>query len=216
MVAKSPPKKVRQRFPRENEILSKLEITRLECVSELESARSAFEHYVNPEALYHENPTAEEVNRMNAAFTEWVLFDCDLFDGGTLFEQMAIEDPTLAECAATQFYSRFWVIEQDPKRGRVILRDMATRRDFEVRSPHIARVTHWGSGTLGTRIARSRGIWREIGHMTLHDNAPSTPLPACSGRPRTIQRDAATFIVNVEQVIGHHGVFRDTATSFEL
>ena len=210
MAAKSQSKKNRQRFPEYQEIVTTLETTKRRSPYEFEFAQSLFETLVDPEVHYRENPLPAEIIRTNAAFTEWFLFDCGVFDGNTLFELMAEDNPTLAECARTQFYARFWVVEQDPERGRVVLRDLETCRDYPVRSSHIAENQRWARGTLGTRIARVRGVWREVGQIALHDNAESEPLPAHTGGRRRIQRDPAAFIINVEQVLGSHGVFLDT------
>lgn len=215
MAAMNAGKRVRQRFPRPEEIIEALEQTREEHPQEYEFSCNLFEVFVNPEVIYNDAPTPDELVRLNAAFTEWFLFDCDVLEGRTPFEVMAKDDPTLAECAQTQFYSRFWVVERDAERKQVTLRDMATCEDYIVRSTHIARNERWAKGTLGTRIAQAHGVWHEIGQMVLHDNAPSEPLPQAEERKGHVQHDATAFIKNLEQLLGRRGAYADTLESFE-
>ncbi len=200
----------RQRFPKPEEMADELERMKLEYPEQFEFGRNVFELFVDPEAYRVDEPSDLDICRANAAFSEWFLFDFDIFDGLTLFEMMAEHDPSLDECAQTQFYSRFWVVDQDAKRGRVVLRDTCTQLDYTVRSPHIAHCERWANGVLGTRIGRAHGRWREVGQLTLHDNVPSEPLPQRKGKKRRHMHDPAAFLVNVEQTIGHYGAFRES------
>ena len=215
MATKSQSKKNRQRFPEYQEIVTMLETTKRRSPYEFEFAQSLFETLVDPEVHYHENPQPAEIIRTNAAFTEWFLFDCGVFDGNTLFELMAEDDPTLAECARTQFYARFWVISQDPERDLTQLRDMNTHGDFWVTDASLARKEQWQTGTLGMRIAQVGGIWYYAGQLQLHDVAPSDPAPCDEEVTQGIHEPAA-FISDVESVLGHYGAYTDRVLGYQV
>lgn len=175
-----------------------------------EVARIIFEDRVDPDAYHQETPSAGDIIQCNMAFSEWSLFDFDLGAGMTPLRRAARKDPTLTEFADTQFYSLFWVIEQDKEKGVGLLRDMVTCEDFLVHDTALARNSRWAKGLLGSRIARVGDEWRFAGQVHLHDNndIPSEPHVASSDGLGI--QDPEAFISHVEQVLGHHGIYHDT------
>ena len=89
---------------------------------DIERAKDLFSTFVDPAINYMPNPTSAQVNAVNCSFTEWCFYDFVLepdpsgtpFAGTTVLEDAAAEDPSLKQLADTQFFSSFWVIEQDP------------------------------------------------------------------------------------------------------
>ena len=189
-----------------------------------ERARDHFVAFVDPAAYYKPYPTVAEINAVNSAFTEWVLFDFDFAQAAaaerageplpeapqTLVEAYAQGDATVEELARTQFFSTFWVIAQDPKRKLSVMRETRTCRDFEVSCDLISTRRNWTSGTVNARIASVGGRWVSCGRCLSHDSAPSEPQPACMTQTDP-ERDSSRFIELVRELEGVTGRFVATA-----
>lgn len=209
-------KRLEQRIPTHEEINDILKEVKRDEYELFEFSRFMFETIVDPEACHalQRDPDAEM--QCDMAFTEWMLFDFEPEPGMSLIKRAARKNREFAEYAKTQFYSRFWVIEQHPKKGWSLLRDTFTNVDYRVYDDTIARRRKWRKGTLGIRIARVKGVWYAAGQLYLHDNAKSKPQPACKEKHKGPRNNPLAFIVNVEQVIGHTGSFRESAWIEEL
>lgn len=201
---------IKQRWPEDEELRDILFDLKFGSPALFRVAQCLFEEYVDPEICYHSNPSNDEIVHYNMAFSEWSLFDFDLGDGMTPIRRAALLDPTLGEFASSQFYSLFWVIEQNQDTCVSRLRDTITCADFLVYDHVLAHNSRWAKGILGSRLAKVNGDWRFAGQVHLHDNATSTPAahdPAAEGA--TIQ-DPYAFIRHVEAVMGHNGIYHGT------
>ena len=204
-----------QREPRDEEIQDLLQEFKASHHETFELTQNIFSMLVDPELYYQDRVGADQVAYVNLIYSEWFLFDFKLEGGLSLIEEAAIDDPTIADYASSQFYSRFWVTKQDRRRGVITLRDMHTQDEFEVWDRKAACRRAWRKGTLGTRIARVGDVWVTAGKTSLHDNAPSKPLPARLGARDGFKRDPWLFLREAEAVIGHRGVFRETLSALE-
>lgn len=204
-----------QRWPSTEELAGILGAIKLNDTVLFEKASELFSEVVDPEVAHEEDPSKEDCDRCNMAFSEWVLFDYDLGLGYSVLERMAHMDASLVDFVTTQFFSRFWVISQDPEHDMSVLRDLRTHEDFEVHSHHIANQPRWATGTLGTRLACVNDEWRSAGRLSLHDNAASEPGPASAYPMGRGIHDRYAFIENVRLLYGHEGDLRDTILSVE-
>ena len=207
---------VDQREPRDEEIQEFLDEFKTKHKETFELTRDLFSVLVNPELYYQDDVTEAEAMNLNLIFTEWALFDFKLESGLSLIEEAAVDDPSISEFAKTQFYSRFWLVKQDRRRGVVTLRDTLTQDEFEVWSSELAHKRAWRKGTLGTRIARVGDVWVTAGKTFLHDNAPDKPLPAKPGAREDYEADPWQYLREVEAVVGHDGIFRDSLRVVDL
>lgn len=178
-----------------------------------ERARDLFSTFVDPAINYMPHPTSAQINAVNCAFTEWCFYDFVLdpdpdggpFAGTTVLEDAAREDPSLKRLADTQFFSSFWVIEQDREHGLSLLREQTTCQDFIVHDPMIARRERWASGTLNARLALSDGIWETCGRCISHDNHETEPMPQRLGEGKPPKCDRARFILLTRDLQGVDG-----------
>lgn len=204
-----------QRWPTDEELEKCLMTFKMGDPLAFERAQTTFTAIVDPKVAYDENPSQDDIDYCNMAFSEWALFDFDFGYGTSLMDRAAMADDSLAEFAQSQFFSRFWVISQDRRHNTSVLRDMRTHEDFVVHSHHIAHRPRWAKGTLGVRLACVGDQWACPGKIFLHDNAPSDPEPVTALPKGRGVRDALAFIENFEQVYGQHGSYRDTLLGTE-
>lgn len=197
---------VAQRWPKDEELAEILMDVKYGMPYYFEIARGLFQEMVDPEPYRKESPSAGDIIQCNMCFSEWVLFDFDLGDGLTPLRRAAMSDPTLSEFADTQFYSLFWVLEQDWKHSVSLLRDRLTHEDFLVHDKGLARNTRWAKGQLGSRLACVDGEWRFAGQVHMHDNAPSCPEPHEGWSEGKGIQDPMAFLDHVRLVLGHDGI----------
>lgn len=201
-----------QRIPTAEECAEALQRFKFEEPLRFAFAQDVFSSYVDPDVCYQDDPDPTDVLRCDMAFTEWVFFDFDQGEGTTVARKLAEERQEFTEFAKTQFYARFWVVKQSPKKGTSVLRDMRTRIDYVVEDKGLAERKRWSKGTLGTRIARANGMWYMVGQFSMHDNADSEPLPPCK-EEELVPYDSLAFIANVEALMGRWGDLRSTLIS---
>ena len=199
-----------QRQPLDSEIVETLGRFKAENTEAFNLAQTIFTILVDPHVAYKEDFCEEDAQFVNGIFTEWVLYDFRLSNGQTLMEEMAEADSSIRQFAETQFYSRFWVVRQDRRRGVATLRDTETLAEYEVWDKHIATTRKWRKGTLGTRIAQVGDIWVTCGQTCLHDNAASKPQKAKGATTTERNQDQWRFLREVEAVIGHNGIYHES------
>lgn len=209
-------KRLEQRIPTAEEVSELLKDVKRDEYELFELSRMVFETFVDPEVCHALERDAQAEMQCDMAFTEWMLFDFEPDAGMTLMKRAARRNREFSEFTKTQFYSRFWVIEQHPKKGWSILRDTSTNIDYRVYDETIAQRRKWRKGTLGVRIARVKGVWYTAGQVYLHDNAKSKPQPPSKDKGKRRCNDPLAFLINVEQVIGHCGSYRESARIEEL
>jgi len=173
-------------------------------------AQEEFMDFVEPAVAYMAYPDPLELEKLNALFSEWFLFDFDAGDGLSPLEEAAGESELLSQIADTQFFSHFWVMSQDAKSCVVELRDVRSGEDFSIIEPDIARQPKWAKGTIGVRLARIDDVWTPACQSFLHDNAPSKPVPAGDVRADEDRRDPHLFIDLVEKVFGNFGEYHES------
>ena len=104
------------------------------------------------------------------AMAEWLMYDGIDDKGLGILGHAAMADRSLAECAGTQFYSLFHVIEQDPASSTALLREFNTGGQYLVHDERIAAQPHYAKGILGARLTHVDGKWHNLSTMYLHDN----------------------------------------------
>lgn len=153
-----------------------------------ERSRGEFELCVDPLVCYEEAPSVREVTQMNVCYTEWFLFEFDMREGHSPLELTAREGfpgkapkdealayrrlERLAQIADTQYFSRFSIKRKVPARECAHLVDIFTGEELLVHSPLICEKAHWGSGSLGMRVACVDGEWMDVGQSVFYDRAP--------------------------------------------
>ncbi|MDY2777425.1 MAG: hypothetical protein SOU51_03515 [Collinsella sp.] len=168
-------------------------------------------------------PLILELNNM--AFTEWILFECEMREGRTPL-QLYIDNPPegvgeealerLRDVERTQFFSRFAILDKDLERGVAALRDVRTDLRYDVIDPHLCEKPEWGCGTIAQRIAKVGDEWAVVGQMCLYDRAPAATT-AVDGpgefhpedadlRPEL--REAGFFLRLMHDVLGVDGRYR--------
>lgn len=151
-----------------------------------ERAQNEFERAVQPVAYHVICPTADEIDQMNIAFTEWFLFEFAVRDGMSplrhFVQDMAERDSQgsghrahaarlarLVQVADTQRFSRFQIAEKYPEERELVLVDIRTAERARVYDPVSSRRNTWRDGTLALRIARVDGRWLSVGKTALYD-----------------------------------------------
>ena len=185
---------------------------------DIERTKDLFSTFVDPAINYMPNPTSAQVNAVNCSFTEWCFYDFVLepdpsgtpFAGTTVLEDAAAEDPSLKQLADTQFFSSFWVIEQDREHGLSLLREQSTCQDFIVHDPMIAGRELWATGTLNARLSFADGIWQTCGRCISHDQHVTDPLPQRIGEFTPLRNDRARFILLTRELQGIDGRYLES------
>lgn len=145
-----------------------------------DDAADEFERIVMPACLRDPDPDFRQIQLINMCFTEWVLFERPLREGKTPLRLYIDARPDgaseqmldrLGQIDATQFFSRFAILDKDVERGRAVLRDVRTDRVYEVFDEALCLNPRWRNGTISERIARVAGSWHVVGQVHLYDRA---------------------------------------------
>ncbi|MDY4041240.1 MAG: hypothetical protein SOY67_03950 [Collinsella sp.] len=194
----------------------------------LDRLADEFVGIVRPAAAFALNPDPRDIELMNAAMTEWFLFERRYGPAGTPLGEYLERPPRgvseearlrLAQVAETQFFSRFSIRDKDAERGIAVLEDTADARRYDVLDPHLVGVGHWREGVIAERIARVDGVWQMVGTVRLYDHAPAAAT-APDGPGAVHPEDAhlaelweraGPFLRLLRDTIGEDGRYRATA-----
>lgn len=193
----------------------------------LDRAGMEFDLFVQPLAAYLDEVSDADVKMMNAAFSEWFLFERAWKEGLTPLEYTVKRTPIalpasvrqrLSQVCETQFFSRFDIVSKDRRAGMVTLRDTLTGCRYDVHDSHICETAHWRDGVIAVRIAYVDGAWLSVGQVYLYDKAPSALVgqdgpgaihPEDTGRvPPT--SEMTFFLRLVRDVLGEEGRYTPT------
>ena len=210
--------KDQQRPMEQSELLGTLGRLEKERPDDLARAKELFTNYVNPAIYYMPHPTVAQINALNCAFTEWCFFDFVLdpdpegtpLAGGSVLEAAAERDDTLRRLADTQFFSSFWVIEQDAEHDLSLLRETTTCQDFIVHDHMMAHRRNWTQGVVNARIASIDGIWETCGKCLSHDKKESDPLPQSLSSSTMPRHDRSRFIALTRDLQGVNGRYLES------
>lgn len=148
----------------------------------LDEAARTFDELLKPFTYHVLDVTIEEIQAVNLCFTEWVLFERAMRGGKTPLEVYIERRPSgvpadtldrLQQVAATQFFSRFAIVEKSRESGMAILRDIRTGVCYDVLDPYLCEVDRWRDGVIALRVARVDGLWQAISPVHLYDIASS-------------------------------------------
>ena len=146
----------------------------------LDEAAQAFDETVAPFTYHVLDVTVEEILAVNLCFTEWALFERPMRSGKTPLELYIERRPSgvsvdaldrLRQVVATQFFSRFAIIEKDRETGMAAVRDMRTGERYDVLDKKLCSIDRWRDGVIAMRIARVDGLWQAVSAMRLYDAA---------------------------------------------
>jgi len=194
----------------------------------LDTVAQEFVAIVRPAAVFAARPTARDIELMNAAMTEWFLFERRFGPAGTPLEEYLarshrdVGEETLArleQVAATQLFSRFSIRDKDRATGVAVLEDTADARRYDVLDPHLVGVGHWREGVIAERIACVDGVWQMVGTVRLYDYAPAAATaPDGPGAVHPEDADladlwerAGPFLRLLRDTIGQDGRYRASA-----
>lgn len=144
-------------------------------------AADEFGRLVAPATYYLEEPSFNDIQMTNMAFTEWVLFERELCRGRTPL-QLYIDNPPkgvgedavdrLVQVERTQFFSRFSILAKHPDRGVATLRDERSGQVYETLDSFLCSMPTWRDGTISERLGLVDGVWQTVGQVKLYDRAP--------------------------------------------
>ena len=193
----------------------------------LEWTSTLFMSIVDPVPAHGPLPDLRFQQLSNMAFTEWLLFECELRDGMTPLELYLAEPPRslgedsaarLRQVAETQFFSRFEILSKDRAAGVAALRDVRDGRRYDVADPRVCEIERWRDGTIAERIAHVDGAWTFVGQMHLYDVAPASEtavdgpgeLHPEDGDEHWYLEPAGYFLRLVRDVMGAGGRYSET------
>lgn len=194
----------------------------------LDQVADEFVGIVRPAAVFAPHPAPRDIELVNAAMTEWFLFERRYGPAGTPLEEYLarphrdVAEKTverLSQVAGTQFFSRFSIRDKDPATGIAVLEDTADARRYDVLDPHLVGIGHWREGVVAERIACVEGVWQMVGRVRLYDRAPASassaggpaaPHPG-DARLAGLREPAGLFLRLLRDTIGVDGRYRGTA-----
>lgn len=191
----------------------------------VEAARREFLFEVSPVAERFRDPAQDDTDVLERMFGEWFMYDYNMGAGTPLelYADLRPEDLTDVEAfafedlAATQFFSHFWVYDQDPVAGTALLCEAVDRVFIPVVDSTIATHPSWQEGLLSVRLARIADGWHVVGQMPMHDTAPRRPDRASVYRGTGYYLDQIPpaadehwdFIVMARELVGDKGGLRN-------
>lgn len=147
----------------------------------LNQANEEFMTFVDPAVCYKDCLQENDVAMVNMCFSEWALFERPLRRGLTPLEVFVDTPPVgtdartvdlLRQVIATQFFSRFAILDKDTQSHIAVLRDVRTDRRYDVFTPRVCNNERWHRGSIAMRIACADGAWQAVGQVYLYDVAP--------------------------------------------
>lgn len=147
----------------------------------LNQANEEFMTFVDPAVCYKDCLQENDVAMVNMCFSEWALFERPLRRGLTPLEVFVDTPPVgtdartvdlLRQVIATQFFSRFAILDKDALSHIAVLRDVRTDRRYDVFTPRVCNNERWHRGSIAMRIACADGAWQAVGQVYLYDVAP--------------------------------------------
>ena len=189
----------------------------------IEAPAIAFEKIIRPAIYFERDPSPIVEAQLNVAFTEWLLFDVELDERGSLLRRYARKPPSgvcegraerLRQVCDTHLFSEFAIREKRPAAGTVDLVDIFDGEARTVRDVRLARRDGWDVGTVSMRIARVDGVWMPVGQTVMYDRCRFDP----SWIP--VEDDAGTsgmrLLDLVHDVYGIDGAYRESVSLREL
>lgn len=189
----------------------------------IEEPAMLFEQVVRPAIYFEQDPDPLVEMQVNAAFTEWLLFDYEVDDGETLFERYARRPPAgtsetrverLRQVASTHLFSEFAIAGKNPGVGTLDLLDIYDGTLRCVHDTRLARRNGWDKGTVSLRLACVDEAWMPVGQTIMYDRCPFDPswVPIedeCVG-------SGARLLELAHDVFGVDGLYRGSVNMRQL